>query len=192
VSPCPRVPVSVLSPNCRIRPFQSWQQALKLYRESKNQERENAILTILGFSYYSLGNYPKAIEYHEQGLAIAREIKDRQGEGTAFGNLRRVHSSLGNYPKAIYYHEQSLAIAREIKDRDGERIALHNLGFALTKQNLELAIVFYKQSVQVVETIRTDNRKLSRDLQASYTETVAGTYRAHLRSLRRGCKPLQH
>jgi CHAT domain-containing protein len=51
------------------------------------------------------------------------------------------------------------------------------LGAALTEQEPELAIVFYKQSVNVAESIRDDNRKLSRDLQTSYTETVAGTYR---------------
>jgi len=34
----------------------------------------------LGITYYSLGDYAKAIEYHGQHLAIAQEVGDRAGE----------------------------------------------------------------------------------------------------------------
>jgi CHAT domain-containing protein len=56
---------------------------------------------------------------------------------------------------------------------------LSNLGSTLAKQQQpELAIIFYKQSVSVRETIRQDLRTLPREAQESYTQTVAGTYRA--------------
>ena len=41
----------------------------------------------LGNAYYSLGEYRKAIEYHEQALKIARDISHRQGEGQCLGGL---------------------------------------------------------------------------------------------------------
>ncbi len=153
------------------------EQSLAIVREIKDRNGEGSALGNLGSAYLFLDNYPKAIEYHAQHLAIAREIKDRNGEGSALGNLGIAYYALGNYPKAIEYQEQLLAIAREIKDRNGEHIALNNLGVMLAKQDPELAIVFYKQSVTVSETIRQDNRTLSRDLQSSYTQTVAETYR---------------
>ena len=34
-----------------------------------------------------MGDYQKAIEYHEKDLKIAKEIGDRAGEGRAYGNL---------------------------------------------------------------------------------------------------------
>ena len=34
-----------------------------------------------------MGDYKKAIEYHEKHLKIAKEIGDRAGEGRAYGNL---------------------------------------------------------------------------------------------------------
>ena len=37
----------------------------------------------LGNAYQSLGDYRKAIEYHEKRLKIAKEIGDRAGEGRA-------------------------------------------------------------------------------------------------------------
>lgn len=67
---------------------------------------------------------------------------------------------------------------REIGDREGEGITLSNIGLLLENQKQpELAIVFFKQSVNVREAIRKDNRGLSQDLQQSYTETVSDTYR---------------
>ncbi|XP_044171785.1 tetratricopeptide repeat protein 28-like, partial [Acropora millepora] len=77
-----------------------------------------------------LGDYRKAIKYHEKHLKIAIEIGDRGGEGGAYGNLGNAYQSLGDYRKAIKYHQKHLKIAIEIGDRDGEGIAYGNLGNA--------------------------------------------------------------
>ena len=70
--------------------FQSWQEALKLYREIKDLRGEGSTLGNLGIVYYLFGRYPKAIEYQEQSLAIAREIKNRYGERKTLNNLEGV------------------------------------------------------------------------------------------------------
>ncbi|MEA5530716.1 CHAT domain-containing protein, partial [Dolichospermum sp. UHCC 0684] len=94
-------------------------------------------------------------------------------------NLGGAYDSLGQYPKAIEFYQQSLAIFREIGNRNGEGLSLSNIGLTLEKQQQpELAIVFYKQSVNIREGIREDLRKLPREQQASYTQTVADSYRA--------------
>ncbi|MHC5917297.1 MAG: CHAT domain-containing protein, partial [Nostoc sp.] len=99
-------------------------------------------------------------------------------QGKALGNLGLAYQDLGNYAKAIEYEQQHLEIAREIKDRQSEGKALNNIGSSLEKQQQpELAIVFYKQSVNVRESIRKDIRTLPREQQESYTQTVAYTYR---------------
>ena len=63
--------------------LQSWQQSLKLYRKLKDRLGEGAALGNLGVAYDSLGNYPKAIDYHEQRLAIAIFRKADHGGGGA-------------------------------------------------------------------------------------------------------------
>ncbi|MBD2226962.1 CHAT domain-containing protein [Calothrix anomala FACHB-343] len=64
-------------------------------------------------------------------------------------------------------------------DRAGEGLTLANIGLTLEKhKELELAIVFYKQSVNVREGIRQDIRTLPREQQESYTQTVANSYRS--------------
>ena len=43
-------------------------------------------LANLGFAYDCLGDYHRAIEFHEQHLSITREIGDRRNEDNALGN----------------------------------------------------------------------------------------------------------
>ena len=140
--------------------LQSWEQALKIYREIKHRKGEGAALGNLAIGYNYLGNYPKAIEYHEQSLAIAREIKDRKNEVAALTNLGLVYDALGNYTKAIEYHEQSLAITREIKDRNDEGFALNNLGIAYhALGNYPKAIEYYQQRLALARQIKNRNNE---------------------------------
>jgi CHAT domain-containing protein/Flp pilus assembly protein TadD len=102
-----------------------------------------------------LGDYPKAIDYHQQSLKIAREIKDRKGEGGTLSNLGLDYSRLGDYPKAIDYYQQSLKIAIEIKDRKGEGAVLGNLGSAyLLLGDYPKAIDFQQQALTIAREIK--------------------------------------
>jgi CHAT domain-containing protein/tetratricopeptide (TPR) repeat protein len=135
--------------------FQSWQQALTIYREIKDRSGEGAALGNLGRAYYDLGKYDKAIEFHLQALAILRETKNRQGEGAALGNLGNAYDSLGKYDKAIEFLLQHLAIAREIKDRLGEGNALGNMGVAYNSLGkYDKAIEFHLQSLAIAREIK--------------------------------------
>ncbi|QJB43452.1 CHAT domain-containing protein [Dolichospermum flos-aquae] len=163
------------------------QQSLAIFREigDSPEERlrqrngEAISLNSLGIAYNSLGQYPKAIEFYQQSLAIFRDIGNRNGEANSLNNLGIAYRNLGEYPKAIEFYRQSLAIFREIGDIAGEGLTLSNIGSTLEEQQQpELAIVFYKQSVNVREGIRQDLRKLPREQQESYTQTVADTYRS--------------
>ena len=60
--------------------FQSWQQALTIYREIKDRSGEGAVLGNLGLAYNYLGKYDKAIEFHLQSLA---EILHHSRKGVA-------------------------------------------------------------------------------------------------------------
>ena len=135
--------------------LQSWEQALKIYREIKDRQGEGDALGNLGTAYFSFGNYSKAIDYHQQHLAIAREIKDRKGEGQSLGNLGNAYYYLGDYPKAIDYYQQSLAILRSIKDRRGEGQSLNNLGVVYDSLgDYPKAIDYHQQSLAIARSIK--------------------------------------
>jgi CHAT domain-containing protein/tetratricopeptide (TPR) repeat protein len=155
-----------------------FQQALAILKESGDRKGEGTMLNNIGFIYSSLGQYPKALEYFQQALVIRKEIGDRKGEGTTLNNIGAIYDSLGQYPKALEYYQQDLVISKAIGDRRGEGTTLNNIGYLLEAQKQpELAIVFFKRSISVRESIREDLRKLPKEQQQSYTETVAHTYR---------------
>jgi CHAT domain-containing protein len=71
-----------------------------------------------------------------------------------------------------------LAISRKAGNRSLEKVTLSNIANLLTEQNQpELAIIFYKQSVNIIEKIRNDLKVLPKEQQKSYTTTVAHIYR---------------
>jgi len=64
-----------------------------------------------------LGEYVKALRYHEQALAIHRATSDRAGEVASLANIDVVYWSLDQNTKALSYFEQALAIHRELGDQ---------------------------------------------------------------------------
>ncbi|MBF2090290.1 MAG: tetratricopeptide repeat protein [Synechococcales cyanobacterium K44_A2020_017] len=156
-----------------------FEQSLVMAREVGNQQGEGIALGSLGIAYNDLGQYQDAIALFEQQLIITREIGDRRGEGIALGNLGIAYDVLGQSEQALEQYQQALTITQDIDDRDGEGTHLSNMGALLSEQDQpELAIVFYKQSVNVRESIRDDIRGLPQEQQQSFTDTIAGSYRA--------------
>jgi len=60
---------------------------LKIAKEIGDRAGEGRAYGNLGNTYRSLGDYQKAIDYHEKHLKIAKQIGDQAGEGNAYGNL---------------------------------------------------------------------------------------------------------
>jgi tetratricopeptide (TPR) repeat protein len=121
---------------------------------AEDQRRWVNSLSGLGNAYQSLGEYRRAISFHEQHNEISREIGDRRGEANSLSGLGTAYFSLGEYHQAISLHEQSLAIQREIGDRGGEANSLGNLGNAYASLGeYRRAISFYEQSLAIQREI---------------------------------------
>ncbi len=119
-----------------------------------NSQTRRLCLNQIGNSYNYLGNYGRAIDFHQQALVISREIGDRRGEGNALGNLGIAYNSLGQYERAIDFLQQYLTIALEIGDRRGEGNALGNLGNAyFSLGQYERAIDFHQQNLTIAREI---------------------------------------
>jgi tetratricopeptide (TPR) repeat protein len=139
------------SPRERIQWFEL---ALTAARRLKQLAWEGNALGNLGIAYNALGEYHRAIEYHEQNLKIARQFGDRQGEASALGNLGNACSNLGEYDRAIKYHEKALVIDRDLGNRLGEEQDLGNLGNAYYKLGeFQRAIKYYEQCIKIAREI---------------------------------------
>ena len=155
-----------------------YNQSLVISRSVGNRSEEAIILTRFGSFYDTSGEKSKALDYYNQALPISRSVGDRSGEATILNNIGRVYDTIGEKSKASDYYHQSLQIWRTVGNRDSEATTLNNIALGLAEQKRsEISIIFYKQSVSVYESIRIDNRTLSREQQESYTKTVEHTYR---------------
>jgi CHAT domain-containing protein/tetratricopeptide (TPR) repeat protein len=154
-----------------------YQQSLEIRQAIGNKRDEALSLNNIGSLYDALNEKVKALDFFQRSLSIRRQIGDRDGEATTLNNIGGVYSDLGDKEKALDYLNQALPIFRVIGNRADEARVLSNIGFLLEEQSQsELSIVFYKKSVNLYESVRSINRKLSPELIQSYTKTFSKTY----------------
>ncbi|KAB8317449.1 tetratricopeptide repeat protein [Tolypothrix campylonemoides VB511288] len=155
-----------------------YKQALAAFKKIGNQPKMGSTLNNIGFAYQQLGQYSQALESLQQGLRILQQVGDRAVAGRTFDSMGSAYKGIGNYSQALASYQQALLLSREVGDRVAERITLSNIGDLLARQNKpQLAIIFYKQSVNITQSIRAELRSLPREQQQSYTATIADTYR---------------
>ena len=132
----------------------SWNHALEYFLENKDRYGESECYANLGIAYRSLGDFRKAIEYHEKSLKIKKDIGDRYGESECYANLGIAYDSLGDFRKAIEYHEKSLKIKKDIGDRYGESECYANLGIAYDSLgDFRKAIEYHEKSLKIKKDI---------------------------------------
>lgn len=152
------------------------QQSLTLFRETGNLSMESVTLKRMAQTYEKQGNWAQAERFLQDALALQRKIGLRPEEASTLNTLGQVYLAKGQVQAAQEALQQALNIAQTVNDRTTQAEALATLG-KLFQTQPELAIAFYKQSVNTYEGIRTSNRSLSKEQQESYTQTIADTYR---------------
>lgn len=155
-----------------------FQNALTVRREIGDLAGEASTLNNIGALQTQQQNYPEAINTSSQALTLYQTIGNVIGEANALTNLGVNYSTLSQDTQALEAFQNALSLFSEAGNREGERFIYSRLGDLLARQGeIELAIVFFKKSVNVTESIRQTVRGLSFDVQQTYTETIAFTYR---------------
>ncbi|GBO52615.1 hypothetical protein APA_284 [Pseudanabaena sp. lw0831] len=150
---------------------------LEFFKQSGNRAYEASMLSQVGSIYSELNQASQAIASHQQALDIYRSIGDRAGLGSALYSLGLAYTLSDQSEKAFQAFHDSIPYAREVGDRNRESKLVGNLGLLIKRQYPDLAIAFYKQSVNLTESIRKELRVLSLEQQKSYQQTVAANYR---------------
>lgn len=142
--------------------FQSWQQALVIYREDRvrseqpliSRSGEASALMNLGTLYWELNRSQQAIEYFQQALPIFQELGHRSGEAVTLLNWGAAYKQLEQYQKLIDYSKQALTIFRELGDRLGEAKVLVNLGVGYTNLGeYQRGIEYYQQALPIHQEV---------------------------------------
>ncbi|MEM9485041.1 MAG: tetratricopeptide repeat protein, partial [Cyanobacteria bacterium P01_F01_bin.116] len=155
----------------------NYQQALEIYQTVGAVGAEALTLTNIGYAQYNLDNLTMAQTVFTQALEIQRRIGRDADIGSSLKGLGLV-AAASQPTEALELLQQSLAMYRAQGNRPSEASTLAAIGKLLNNQEQpELASVFLKQSVNTYETLRETIRSLDQNLQVSYTESIADTYR---------------
>ncbi len=123
-------------------------------RRVEGTQEKARILTWLGYSVRTQGQYDRATSFHQRALEIAREAGDRSCEIANLNHLSRICVAQKNYPEAITYSQRALILSRQTGDRLGEANALANFGYSEVFQAKEQAQVepeVYESAIHYLE-----------------------------------------
>ena len=130
-------------------------------KQVEGTEEKARIITLLGYSQRTAGDYEKAIIFHEEALEIAIAANDYACEIANLNHLSRTNVNLKNYSEALKYSQRALIAARQVGDKLGEANASVNLGYAkvfaarqldrMTAEDYSEAIRYLEQGVELAK-----------------------------------------
>lgn len=132
-------------------------------RQVEGSQEKGRILTILGYSQRTLGQYEQALAFHQEALKIAQDAGDYLCQIANFNHLSRNSIAQKDYATAINYSQRALILARQTGDKLGEANALANLGYSevlaaqateqISADIYEQNIGYLQQGLQLSETL---------------------------------------
>lgn len=132
-------------------------------RQIENTQEKGRILTLLGYSQRTLGQYDRAIAFHQEALEIAREAGDFACEIANLAHLSRIALAQKDYSTAISDSQRALIQARQRGDKLGEANALANLGCSevlaaqasdrLDPETYEQSIEYLQQGLKLAQRL---------------------------------------
>jgi CHAT domain-containing protein/Tfp pilus assembly protein PilF len=159
--------------------IESLNKALNLRRISGNKRGQAGTLVSLGLSYGELQEPKATLQFLDEALSLFREIGDKNGEAATLNNAAVVLLTLGNVQKAFAYLKDALALARFTNNRRVEAEALYGLSVIFISQNnLRAGIFLGKIAINKLQELRTDVKKIEKNLQQNYLRSFEDVYKS--------------
>jgi tetratricopeptide (TPR) repeat protein len=121
------------------RAAKRFRQALEIYREREDADKEIETAILLGSALHAAGERRQAIGVYKEALKKARRKADQAKEGALLINMGKAHFDLGEYETAADLFERALAVCSRARggDHPNTKIAAGNL--AAAKKRLDAA-----------------------------------------------------
>ena len=114
-----------------------------------DDHKRRSIVSQIGSFSMVLGNYKKALEYHEKALEIDTKLDDKVGIGNDYTNIGIAYRGLGDYKKALEYYDKAESIHIDHdnvglgKDYTNIGIAHYGLG------NYKKALEYHEKALEI-------------------------------------------
>ncbi len=145
-------------------------KALKLDEELGNKSGIGTNFNNIGNLYKVLGEYAKAMDYYSKSLKIREELGSKKGIATSLSNMGSLYMLTGKFEQAEANLKKAIVIAsalnikKELREFEGNlyqlydttaQLAFKNKQFALAAEKYRLAMVHYKNSIAIKDTLFT-------------------------------------
>ena len=125
-------------------------QGLLLAKKNNYAAGEISCLNMIGLSFMTIGNYPKALEYLLESLKKSEAIDNKRVIATTLINIGVVYSSQGDYRLGTNYQLQALPIIKQLNLQHNTAIVLLDLGDNYENLNIIDSAIFYTDQCYVL------------------------------------------
>ncbi len=158
--------------------LESFKQVLNIFRKVKNPLGEAATIKDIGQVYHHQKKYSLALEHYRQALAIFQKNGNKTGEIETLAHMGLVYYQQGKSSQALDLFRDALVMSREGNNQQGEAELLQQIGSLMEiKEKPDLAIIFYKQSANLIADFRQKLKTSPDKTQQSYLQKFTDTYR---------------
>jgi CHAT domain-containing protein/Tfp pilus assembly protein PilF/predicted negative regulator of RcsB-dependent stress response len=111
-----------------------FEDALKIFRGSKDRHGEAITLGYIANCYRKLEDLDKALDFAQQALRMKEELGDRDEIGNTHNQLGLIYWERADYPAAIQNLQQAIKIGSSVSDKELEGSARNNLGLVFDER----------------------------------------------------------
>ncbi|MCD4747036.1 MAG: tetratricopeptide repeat protein [Bacteroidales bacterium] len=146
----------------------------------KSEFNQNEIATLynnIALTYNYLGDYEKALEYHQKAYDILEKVLEpnHPSIATSYNNIAETCSDLGNNKKALEYHLKAIAIRKKVLEPNHPDLATSYNNIANTYSSLgnyEKALEYNLKAIAILKKVLETNHP---SLAIAYNN-IAATY----------------
>lgn len=156
-----------------------FEQILKLAKTDQDTQNQAFANQLLGVVAMRLKNPSEARLHFNSALTLYLQSKSILGIALTLQGLADSSSALKQFDQAQAFYGQSLPIFRQINSPTGESSVFESLmNYSRAQENRRLAIFYGKQSVNVIQKIRTSLSILETEVQKNFITSNENVYRS--------------
>ncbi|NND32935.1 MAG: tetratricopeptide repeat protein [Saprospiraceae bacterium] len=144
-------------------------------------------LKLSGYTYFRMGNYPKALESYQAGLQLSEEIGDKQGAADILMRTGYIYHDNEDIVSALSFYQRSLKIFEELNDLVGIG-AIYNEYGSLYRANeeYEKSLEYYFKSISINEQLTDPDRNAAMYINIGHVYLARSEFDEALEYFRRG------
>ena len=131
--------------------------ALQIFNSINNKNGIANTYKLLGFSYFNISDFKKAVEYLNSALVIYENINDMSGAAIIHSNLGNVYGTIDDDDNALKSFERALSYAQSVGDSARAAVNLGNIGLTYSKKkDYNKAIKNYLTAIKAFKALNQE------------------------------------